>query len=171
VYTSEETQTRAGFLVVRPENIPEVLRSYDHWVLWRAVRSGKRWTKVLYEATNPACKANVRDSRTWSPFEECLLRYESESSCHGVGFVFGSGDTLAGVDLDECRDRESGALQPWAEQRLETARALGAYCELSPSGTGVHLIGHCEKLVEGGNRKPLELYTHARFFTVTGWVL
>jgi putative DNA primase/helicase len=170
VYTSQDTQTRDGFLVVRHEGILPVMKTYPSWVCWRLKKvPGKdKPTKVPYDALS-GHRASHSDSRTWRSFEEAMLAYEADKAVHGIGFVFSSGDKLGGVDLDDCRDPESGALEPWAEQRLETARALGASCELSPSGTGVHLIGHCEKLVEGGNRKPLEVYTHWRFFTVTGW--
>jgi putative DNA primase/helicase len=53
----------------------------------------------------------------------------------------------------------------WAETVIE---GLDGYTELSPSGTGIHIIVRGE-LPGSGNRKgPLEMYDKKRFFTVTG---
>jgi primase-polymerase (primpol)-like protein len=81
----------------------------------------------------------------------------------GVGFVFSPGDPYAGVDLDNCRDSESAALDAWASELVAT---LDGYTEVSPSGTGVHVI------VRGAapNRQDgrIEAYSSGRYFTVTG---
>jgi putative DNA primase/helicase len=80
-----------------------------------------------------------------------------------VGFVFSPGDPYEGVDLDDCRDPESAALEAWANELVAT---LEGYAEVSPSGTGVHVI------VRGAapNRQDgkVEAYSSGRYFTVTG---
>jgi len=69
------------------------------------------------------------------------------------------------VDLDKCRDPQTGIVQPWA---LEAIKMLDSYTELSPSKTGFHILLN-GALPEGGNRKgPVEVYTKGRYFTITG---
>lgn len=57
----------------------------------------------------------------------------------GIGIMLGAcGDLwLAGVDLDTCRNSNTGAIEAWATEVLER---LGTYSEISPSETGVKLF-------------------------------
>src|SRR5207244_2269479 len=81
----------------------------------------------------------------------------------GPGIVLGDG--LVGVDLDHCRDPETGAIEPWA---LAIVKELASYTEASPSRTGVHVLAH-GTLPPGGRRKGrVEMYAEGRYFTVTG---
>jgi len=83
----------------------------------------------------------------------------------GVGFVFTDDDPIVGVDLDDCRDPETGEVDSEAQDIIER---LDSYTEISPSGTGYHVLIEGE-LPEGRNRRGhIELYDRARFFTVTG---
>nr|WP_233265125.1 hypothetical protein [Halomarina oriensis] len=75
---------------------------------------------------------------------------------------------MVGVDLDDCRDSDTGELSENARAIVEQ---LDSYTEVSPSGTGVHVIVH-GALPEGRNRHgDVELYETARYFTVTGGCL
>jgi len=83
-----------------------------------------------------------------------------------VGIMFG--DVLAGVDVDDGRSLETGELS--AEAR-ETVATLDSYGEVSPSGTGVHVLVYASQIPQGGRRRGnVELYGPGspRFFTVTG---
>ncbi|WP_246279780.1 hypothetical protein [Natronomonas salina] len=83
----------------------------------------------------------------------------------GVGFVFTDDDPFVGADLDDCRDPDATTTAAWADDIIET---LDSFTEVSPSGTGVHVLV-AGSLPEGRNRKgDVELYETARFFTVTG---
>ena len=73
-----------------------------------------------------------------------------------------------GVDLDHCRDADTGALEPWAAQIVEE---LGSYAEVSPSGTGVHIIVSGELLPGRRRRGQVEMYSEGRYFTMTGVVI
>ena len=43
----------------------------------------------------------------------------------------------AGIDLDDCRDPETGEIASWAQQIVD---ALESYTEVSPSGRGLHIL-------------------------------
>jgi primase-polymerase (primpol)-like protein len=131
-------------------------------------RAGKQ-TKVPYIAGTNS-RASSTDLMTWSSFEYAFAAYETgEPPYDGVGFVFCSADPLTGIDLDGCRDPESGEISPWAQKIV--ADASEGYVEASPSGTGVHII--VKGRVRGGGlrRGPIEMYSRDRFFTITGAVL
>jgi len=53
----------------------------------------------------------------------------------GIGFVFADSGTVAGIDLDDCRDPDSGDLEGWADDLLDDVET---FTEISPSGTGLH---------------------------------
>jgi putative DNA primase/helicase len=164
VYPSEDT-VREEVLSVQLEGIPNELKTYRAWVLWRFEKRGKDVTKVPYAPHGG--KADSTDSRTWSSFKEVLKSYEA-GDYDGIGFVFSTGDPYCGVDLDGAVDPETGEVAVWAQQIVE---GLDGYTELSPSGAGIHIIVRGE-LPGSGNRKgPLEMYDKKRFFTMTGHVL
>ncbi len=109
-------------------------------------------------------RASTTDSETWSTFEEAVRAWRGSGGRYdGVGFVFSSGDPYAGVDLDKCRDPETDELEEWAAGIVQY---LGGYAEVSPSGTGVHVIVRGE--APGKKRGGVEAYSSRRYFTVTG---
>jgi putative DNA primase/helicase len=110
-------------------------------------------------------RASSTDSLTWRTFEEAVQALEA-GRYDGVGFVFSSGDPFAGIDLDHCRDPETGELESWAEKIV---KAFGGYAEASPSGTGVHIVVRGK--APNKKRGRVEAYSSERFFTVTGEAL
>src|SRR5262245_21933856 len=158
---------------INVDAIPVELRNLDQWVLWRLIkRDGEpKPTKVPINAKTGQFASTTKPS-TWSSFDEAVRVLQNGSinntPVDGVGFVF-NGDYI-GVDLDNCCDPETGAIKTWAREILSQCPT---YTELSPSGTGLHLFVSGKLPAElKGNRKPyhdglVEIYDHARFFTVT----
>ena len=144
------------------ETIPESLRDHNQWICWRQEPRDGKQTKI---PINPASGeyASTTDLETWSSFETAR-EWVEEKNEDGLGFVFTDDDPIVGVDLDDCRDPETGAPEEWAKSVIER---LESYTEVSPSGTGYHILVS-GSLPEGRNRKgDLEVYETARFFTVT----
>lgn len=111
--------------------------------------------------------AKTTDSETWGTFDEAS-EFARETDAHGVGFVFSEDDQIAGVDLDDCRDPDTGEVDDWA---LRVIRKLASFAEVSPSGTGAHVYAY-DEVPEGGSRKgDIEMYGSGRYFTVTGEAL
>src|SRR5215217_8484941 len=90
------------------ENTPEELRRRPQWVVWRYEQREGKFTKVPY---NPSTgrRVDTTDMLSWCAFGEALDAVES-GGYSGVGFVFCSADPYVGIDLDECRDPETGEL-------------------------------------------------------------
>ena len=148
------------------ECIPESLRSIPRWVVWKD-------RKVPYDARALNSKANVLDPDTWASFEHALTAY-NEGGFEGLGFVLNS-DGIIGIDIDGCIADEK--VDPAAISFLDEISA--GYVEVSPSGTGLRCFGKWNNVFTG-KRMPLhgsscgatlEIYSFARYLTVTGKVM
>jgi primase-polymerase (primpol)-like protein len=148
---------------MRPNALPASLRQYDQWVCWTTQERGGKATKVPLDPTSVSgAYASTADPATWGSFESALQR-ATAPDVDGIGFVFTSEDPFVGVDLDDCRD-ESGL----SDEAIEIITRLHSYTEVSPSGSGLHVLVRGE-LPEGPRRKGgVEAYDDARYFTMTG---
>lgn len=147
------------------DNIPIGLQQLDRWVCWKIEDRDGKYTKVpINPRTGGNAQANNPD--TWGSFETAL-GWMQKAGLPGIGFVL-NGDGLVGVDIDSCRDPETGAL---TDEARDIICALDSYTEISQSGRGVHIL--CRgRLPEGKRRKgSVEMYEIGRFFIMTGWTL
>jgi putative DNA primase/helicase len=159
----DEARRNTGVRIsVDADGVHEELKSFDHWVVWKAVpRPDGKLDKVPYDAKTGG-HASTTDSRTWSAFDDAIVVYKA-GGYDGMGFVFSSADPFTGIDLDGVREPETGALEDWA--RTAVGRFDG-YAEVSPSGEGVHI--YVKGRVTSRKNSTIEVYSVARFFTVTG---
>jgi putative DNA primase/helicase len=160
------------------DSIPQQLRDYPHWTLWewhRDYRRGGKWTKV------PVCPqrqphggwlilpGSSTDPAKWMTFQAaarwCAESLKRSDRQFGIGFVFSDSNPFFGVDIDDSRDTADGSIAPWAQPWIDS---LGTYCEVSPSGTGVKLIGIGAAPGKSHREGKFEHYDSGRFFTVTG---
>jgi primase-polymerase (primpol)-like protein len=90
-----------------------------------------------------------------------------DAGADGVGLTLTTTDDIVGVDLDDCYDVESGEIERWA---YDIIRHLDSYTEVSPSGTGLHVLVRGEIDERYGNKHEvgLEIYEADRYFTFTG---
>lgn len=155
----------------RWRHVPEELRSRRQWVVWRWVDRGGKRTKQPFRGDAPATEASATDPGTWCGFDVAAAAASSAPGVAGVGYVFAPDDPYCGIDFDHCLGAD-GELAGWASRWL---RDLKCYQEVSPSGTGVKVIVRASvargrktgKLGDDGSGG-CEVYSSARFFTVTG---
>jgi primase-polymerase (primpol)-like protein len=139
------------------------LKDLRQFVNWRYEERDSKLTKV------PLCPhtgklAAVDRPRTWGTYREAV-QAAKEHGYDGVGFVFTEEDRYAGIDLDKCRDPKTGEIEEWARELIEH---LDSYTELSPSGSGVHVLLKAKLPLGGRHQGHIEMYDSGRFFTVTG---
>jgi len=84
------------------------------WINWRYEHRGDKVTKV------PICPhtgelAAVDRLETWGTYQEAVQAVR-DCGYAGVGFVFSEGDPYTGVDLDKCRNPETGEMESWARE-------------------------------------------------------
>lgn len=146
------------------EGIPETLKEKSHFVLWRSeTREGKA-TKVPYQANGRHAKSN--DPATWTSFPEASKALNNGGNFDGIGFVLSPQDNFTGIDLDKCRDPQTGAIEPWAQNII---KGINSYTEVSPSGTGIRIFVKDAQLPEHGRKRgKIEIYESGRYLTLTG---
>jgi hypothetical protein len=169
------------------------------WCAWRIDEVGEgRMAKVPY--CGERSRAQSSDIGTWRTFQVASTLYQNpELNMKGVGIFLGKipgGKFLFGIDLDTCRDRDTGIIEQWALKFLDDFKT---YAEVSPSGTGVKLFGLMDaalyeealglvrftphgptdtvrtgthwKRGTGAHPQGIELYVANRYFAVTGKVV
>lgn len=151
--------------------IPTDLTERRQWVCWKTVPRGGTPTKLPFQPSGQP--ASSTDPATWSTYEEAA----TAPGYDGPGYVFAADDPFCGIDLDGCRDPQTGAVAEWARAII---KRLNSYSEVSPSGSGVKMwvrakspfdTGKNFKLAHpplGGKNPGIEVYDHGRYFAVTG---
>src|SRR4051812_7535194 len=121
----------------------------QRFVLWRGEpgKDGKPIKKP--KRLDGRANASSTDDTTWNTLERCCAALPHAPAGTGLGVVLAAERDaangvliLVGVDLDGCRDPDTGDLKPWA---FEIVRAIDSYTEVSPSGTGVKIYLQVER--------------------------
>ncbi|KQP53020.1 hypothetical protein ASF34_01210 [Methylobacterium sp. Leaf106] len=144
------------------------MRERPHWLAWnyewKVNRQGVgKWDKP---PLNPHTgqHGSSTDPATWATYEQAVARAKREN-LPGIGYVLTPDIEDSGIDLDKCRDPETGKLQAWAQVAVDFAET---YTEISPSGRGLRFF--VRGLVDGRkiDAAQVEIYTEGRYLTVTG---
>ena len=141
--------------------VPDELKGLLRWVNWQFIEREGKSTKVPVDP-NTGDPASCADPGTWGTYAEALARFNRDT-VDGIGFQLG--DSYAGIDLDDCRNRETGEIEPWAQEIID---GLNTYAEISPSGNGVHILAKGSLPPRGRRKGQVEMYSSGRFLTMTG---
>lgn len=161
-------------LQVLAENIPGELQALDRWGLWRYKWDSKKtkWDKPPLKCDGKPASTTTSDD--WAEHHQALAAFE-RGRYDGLGFVLQPGDGIAGLDLDGCREPETGKVEPEAQAIVDAA---GSYAEVSPSGTGIRIFlratlpdkgrRSAAPWKKGSTKADIEVYDRGRYLTVTG---
>ena len=159
-------------------NLPEALdplKKMPNWVCWRLEwrvdkKGVGKWTKPPLSAEEPTADAKNNDPSTWGTYEQALAAFEA-GKCDGIGFNL-SGTDIAAFDIDKCRDRATGEIAPEAMKIVNRATS---YTEMTPSGTGLRVIGygsgakvHRKQKIPGSSVEVESYRSAERYITITG---
>ena len=150
------------------------LSNDPRWVTWRAeqdTETGKT-AKVPYSAYVLRDTGAPHRASATNPKHHGLLRTAiataQASACSGIGAALGGG--VGGLDLDGCRNAQTGVIAPWAIEIM--AIVPRCYTEISPSGKGIKIIGLLPEqeriVISFGPHHGIEVYARDRFFAITG---
>lgn len=143
------------------------LKSKKQWVGWNAIWDDKKdkYKKIPINP-NTGHPAQTTDESTWDTFD-VAVQAVSKYDLTGIGFVFTKNTGIVGIDIDHCRDPQTGKLSDIASDIIQT---INSYAEISPSGTGIHILakGKLPALGRKNQSLGLEMYDSGRYFTVTG---
>src|SRR5580698_284872 len=135
-------------------NVPHELKALPNWVCHRK--------KLPFHPSGYA--ASSTNPNTWTTFEEAVRH---EGNFDGIGFMF-SGSGYVGIDIDKCRDPQTGVAEEWAREIL---KSVNSFSELSFNGTGFHIFAKGSKPGPRCKFGRLEIYDSDRYFTVSGIAL
>lgn len=165
------------------DQFPAFLAFSPQWLVWRFIQKPgqKKPAKMPYYATTGNLRGwphgkpkdgeptddqpqvdqgHELDRAHLVPLDKALAFAELHDF-DGVGFAFLPGDGLVGIDLDAaCADKHHAIVQ-----------ACATFAEVSPSGTGVHIIGYGETETFKHNGVGIEVFCGRQFFTMTGATL
>lgn len=135
------------------------LRDESVWVAWDD-EGGRKVPKSPHGGN-----ARSNDPSTWGTYAEAEAA-RLKNGYSGVGLMLTDG--YIGIDLDGVLD--DGEIADWAREIVD---GIGSYAEVSPSGTGIHVIAWADPEQVGAvgrnnRRDGIEIYNHGRYFTVTG---
>lgn len=172
--------TYTGFCCYEGTGIPEELKVYKQWCVWRLeqIPSDKKPRKVPYSPiTRKRVGPTEKYRETWGTFEEACAalasgKYAALASGKYAGLMFAltTQDPFIAIDFDHCV--KDNTIEPWVNRWINK---LGSFTEYSPSGTGAHILirgnkpgTRCKKNCP---EYDIEMYDHDRFITVTGHVI
>lgn len=139
--------------------IPDEMKPYRQWLVYKLVPKENGKSDKIPVNAKTGFPASVTNPGDWCSYDEAE---SAKPGFDGIGFVFTENDPFTGIDLDDTGgDAESYARQAKIYEQFDS------YSELSPSGTGLHIIVK-GKLPTGRRRSHVEVYSSGRFFTMTG---
>jgi hypothetical protein len=152
---------RPSLLPFNADQVPVELIAQLPWIAWRLMPRGDRRSKVPID---PRTGRRAHANAVATDFDSAA-RVLRDGRADGVGVVMVDGAGYVALDLDKCRNLETGEVEPWAAKIVADAKS---YSEVSVSGTGVHVFVR-GKLPQAGMRAGrVELYQAARFIAITG---
>ncbi len=174
---AETPKVRAATLA-NCQNIPEDFRAIRQWVVYRfdpreaKKEPGGYSPKLGKPPVSPSSGNPVSwtDPKNFLSFDQAVnaLKANKPGKLAGIGLVFTGKEPFSGVDVDSCISKAGGL----TDQARKIVDRLNSYTEVSPSGTGLRIIGR-GKLPDGddgGKHGDYEAYSAARFLTMTGCV-
>jgi hypothetical protein len=171
IYKAQDTQGNAQQDPL--PSVPPIFKHTPNWLRWRLENVDGRDTKVPYQVNGS--KASSTNPATWTDYHTAVAGWTIDST-QGVGFALTKELGIIGFDLDGCRNPATGEITEWAKRIINM---LASYTEITPSGTGVRVfvVGkkpdgkfkfHLALSAGFGEKVQIEVYDHARYFTMTG---
>jgi hypothetical protein len=138
------------------------MRQYAQWVVWRYEEEpGKDKPKKVPYGPHTGRHASVSDPSTWGSFEQAIEAAASGWFA-GIGFVLTNNDPFGFIDLDDAHGDADAV-----SKQQKIFDNFVSYAERSPSEKGLHIIVK-GSIPSGRKRSFVEVYSSARFMTMTG---
>lgn len=158
-----------NWLKPKLHNIPDELKQQP-WGVWKAEprlddkgKHNGKWGKAPRSPLT-GIKIGADKPELFGTFDEAIKAYET-GKWTGIGVLL-TGNQIIGIDIDDALILfdEKPEIKAWVEDAI----SAGLYCEISPSGTGYRLFTLGSIPSKGQKYQGLEIYSTARFLTVTG---
>lgn len=164
VHNNPSRATRKNTATCLRENTPQLIQEQKQWVVWKYQTREGKLKKPPFSPHNGR-SANITHPQVLGTFEQALARYKAGGYA-GIGYVLRD-CTITALDLDKCRDPQTGAVAPWAQKIIDRLKPY-AYIEISPSNEGIRIFIHAKLPKDGYKKGQLEAYGNLRYVTTTG---
>ncbi len=171
-----------GCPAVETGTYPTPVTDRHQWLTWKPTDDGRKIPRAPYlHSDAPDRFVDAQDPAVWTDFETAS-EWAAKLPGHELAFTIRNRDEypdedLVLIDYDDARDPETGAIHPTVREQLEQA---ASYADVSPSGTGVHLL--CKGMVPEGVKTitdtlpadtafpdaEIEVYDSARYVAMSG---
>lgn len=160
--------------------IPTEMTEVPQWLHWRYEWSSsrERWIKRPVHWCNGVGSllqiAKSTDPVTWHPWETVASQIQLQDLVGswplGIGFTLTDSVGITCIDLDDCRDLNTGEID---QEAWEMIRRFNTYTEISTSGTGIHIFLRGRKPGEKAQNRErgVEIYNWGRYMAMTGRAL
>lgn len=155
-------------------NVPGIFKTFPNWVTWKSA------TEKAPIISGTGEKARSNDPSTWATYQTACDNIRAGKGLPNLGFVTDGvrAGNLTGIDIDGCRNPQTGEIASWAQRIL--ALLGSTYTEITPSKTGLRAWVICTfpkrsqkvfglNLQAGfGEKVQIEVYDDGKYFTMTG---
>lgn len=145
------------------DSIPAEMREEKNWIASENKQPRAPWVghAKSVDPTDPANFTDFDEARRWCEMTHWIPGFQLSRT------------PFVAVDLDDCRDPETGAIEPWAQDIIDR---LDSVAMVSPSGTGIHVYVRGELDPNLRNKShddgvKVELYDRDRYVRVSGDLL
>jgi putative DNA primase/helicase len=158
------------------DGVPATLRALG-WIGWRGrLGDDGKWKKDPFQISAPRAHASNADPTHWRNEGDVReVQIMAPELFDGFGVALVASANLTFIDLDDVRDPDTGAIEPWAMQMVET---FDSWSEISVSGEGLHIFVHGRlpgdglvNYLDGDPERKVEVYSTGRFAYLTGHAL
>jgi len=147
-------------------NFPDEIRALPNWSVWQLQYKDAKPVKKPLNCHNPKYGASSMDPGSWSTIAHAKTHIDNKDLPTN-GYAFRLTPPYIGIDLDKCRNPETGIIEEWAQNII---KALNTYTEISQSQKGIHCIvkGTIPNAIKNDR---FEMYATGRYFALTGDVV
>ena len=130
--------THQGNLAKLPQALAPLIER-PQWAVWRwTLQKNDRWQKPPFIALEPDRHASTSDPATWCDYATAVAIVKV-GKADGITYIMSEADPFIAMDLDHCRNPDTGSIAIWAQNFLDTTR--NSYAEVTPSGDGIRIWG------------------------------
>lgn len=161
---------RQALIDALTRNVPASLALRPQWLMWRfeKIDGKEKPAKVPYYLAGrrrTGGQGSDEDRSSLVTLTQALDRLNLDGRFAGVGFAFLPGDGLIGIDVDRAINADTGEIAPHLSEIVDRCNS---YTELSPSGTGAHVIVAGDIKTFKDNDVGVEVFCGRQYFTFTG---
>ena len=154
--------------------LPAIFKQYPNWVTFQ----DKDHKQPIMSGSLSPARSN--DPTTWVSYRTACENIKAGRGYPNLGWVPDGIRTkfLTAIDIDGCRNPETGELRDWAQKIVTICGAT--YVEVTPSQTGIRVwivaefpkeaanVYFLAKTAGYGRKVQVEIYNDGKYFTVTG---